>query len=299
VTHREQLVGGVELGGSKVVCAVGSGAADVRAEAVIPTSTPAETIAGAIAFFRAQGAIRALGIAAFGPLDLDPISPTLGSITDTPKSGWSRTDVAGPFRRALGVPVGIDTDVNGAALGEHRWGATRDVATSVYVTVGTGIGGGGLVDGRPLHGLVHPEMGHLRVPHERRTDPFAGVCPFHGDCLEGLATGPAIAARWHAPPESLPPDHPAWPLEARYLALGLVNVIAVISPQRVVIGGGVMRQPRLLPLIRADVMGLLGGYAPSRAIGDIDRYLVAPSLGERSGVLGALALAHDAMTTPA
>jgi fructokinase len=293
--HRDVLVGGIELGGSKVVCAVGSGSDDMRAETVIATSTPAETIAGAIAFFHAQGALGAIGIAAFGPLDLDPRSPTFGSITDTPKPGWSRVDLVGPFRRALGVPVGIDTDVNGAALGEHRWGAARDVATFVYVTVGTGIGGGGLVDGRPMHGLVHPEMGHMRVPHDGRTDPFAGLCPFHGDCLEGLAAGPAIAARWNRPAESLPPDHPAWPLEARYLALGLINVISVISPERVVLGGGVMRQPRLLPLIRADLMACLGGYAPSAAIGDIDRYLVAPSLGARSGVLGALALARDAM----
>jgi fructokinase len=289
------LVGGIELGGSKVVCAVGRGAGDVGAEAIMPTSTPGRTLGDAIAVFRAQGALGALGIAAFGPLDLDPRSPTFGSVTDTPKPGWSWTDLVGPFRRALGVPVAVDTDVNGAALAEHRWGAGRGAATLVYVTVGTGIGGGGLIDGRPMHGLGHPEMGHVRVPHDRRADPFAGICPFHGDCLEGLASGPAIAARWSARPESLPSDHPAWPLEARYLALGLINVIVVLSPERVVIGGGVMRGPRLMPLLRAELTALLDGYAPAAAIGDIDRYIVPPSLGERSGVVGALALARDAI----
>jgi fructokinase len=292
-------VGAIELGGSKVVCAVGRGAGELGAETVMPTSTPARTLADAIAFFRAQGALGAIGIAAFGPLDLDPRSPTFGSITETPKPGWSWTDLVSPFRRSLDVPVAIDTDVNGAALAEHRWGAGRGTAALVYVTVGTGIGGGGLIDGRPMQRLAHPEMGHMRVPHDRSADPFAGLCPFHGDCLEGLASGPAIAARWSAPAESLPPDHPAWPLEARYLALGLVNVIAVLSPERVVVGGGVMRRSCLLPLLRAEVTTLLGGYAPSAAIGDIDRYIVPPSLGARSGVLGALALARDAALGPA
>jgi fructokinase len=295
---RDAPVGAIELGGSKVVCAVGRGTGEVGAEAVMPTATPARTLADAIAFFRAQGALGAIGIAAFGPLDLDPRSPTFGSITDTPKPGWSWTDLVGPFRRGLGVPVALETDVNGAALGEHRWGAGRGAATLVYVTVGTGIGGGSLIDGRPMHGLGHPEMGHMRVPHDRGADPFAGLCPFHGDCLEGLASGPALAARWSAPAESLPPDHPAWPLEARYLALGLVNVIAVLSPERIVIGGGVMRGPRLLPRLRAEVTALLAGYAPSATIGDIDRYIVLPALGARSGVLGALALARDAAQAP-
>jgi len=297
---RGSVVGGVELGGSKVLCALGTAVDDVRAETRIATTTPVETIERAIEFFRGQesrGAVAGVGIASFGPLDLDARSPTFGSITATPKPGWSRTDVVGPFRQALGVPVAIDTDVNGAALGEHRWGAARDVRTCVYVTVGTGIGGGVLIDGRPLHGLAHPEMGHMRVPHDTTADPFAGTCPFHGDCLEGLATGPAIAARWKEPPESLGPDHPAWPLEARYLAHGLVNVIVALSPERIVVRGGVMRQPRLLPLIRANVIAFLGGYAPSAAIGDIDGYIVAPALGDRAGVLGGFALAQEKIDT--
>ena len=277
------------------MCVVGTAPDDVRGHVILPTTTPAETIGRAIDFFRAQSAVAAIGIAAFGPLDLVPTSPTFGAITATPKPGWSRTDLVTPIRRAFDVPIAIDTDVNGAAVGEHRWGAAQDVTSLVYVTVGTGIGGGALVAGRPLHGLVHPEMGHMRVPHDTRLDPFSGVCPFHGDCLEGLATGPAIAARWHAPPESLPPDHPAWELEARYLAAGLVNVITVMSPERIVIGGGVMRQPRVLPGIRAGVSALLGGYVVSPAIDDMDRYIVPPALGDRSGVLGALVLAQDAI----
>jgi fructokinase len=194
--------------------------------------------------------------------------------------------VVGPLRRALDVPVVIDTDVNAAALAEQRWGAARGAGSVVYVTVGTGIGGGAVVNGRPLHGLVHPEMGHARIPHDRAADPFAGACPHHGDCWEGLAAAPALAARWGAPPESLPDGHPAWELEARYLALGLVNVILTLSPERVVLGGGVLARAGLLERVRAHVAALINGYVRAADI-------VAPALGDRSGVLGALALAAD------
>jgi fructokinase len=292
------LVGAVEAGGTKFVCVVGTGPDDVRGEARIPTTSPGDTIGRAVAFFGEQSArepLAAIGIAAFGPLDLDPSSPTFGYITATPKSGWAHTDLAGPFRRALGVPAGFDTDVNAAALAECRWGAGRGVDPFVYLTVGTGVGGGALVNGRLLHGLVHPEMGHVRVPHDRSVDPYPGDCPYHGGCLEGLASGRALAARWGQSPETLPADHPAWTLEARYVALGLVAVIGILSPQRIVIGGGVMNQPRLFPMIRADVTELLGGYLRSVAILDqIDRYIVPPALGDHAGVLGAIALGQSA-----
>lgn len=292
------LVGGVEAGGSKFVCVVGTGPGDVRAETRVPTTTPAETIARAIAFFTehaAREAITALGIASFGPLDLHPGSATSGFITTTPKPGWAHTDLAGPFRRALRVPVALDTDVNGAALAEHRWGAGRGLDTLVYVTVGTGIGGGAVLGDRPLHGLTHPEMGHVRVPHDAGADPFVGLCPYHGDCLEGLASGPAMRERWGVPAEALPPDHPGWDLEASYLALGLVAIVATLSPHRIVVGGGVARQPGLLPRVRARLTALLAGYVRAPAIIDaMDDYVVPPALGDRSGVLGALALAHDA-----
>ncbi|RMF63832.1 MAG: ROK family protein, partial [Bacteroidetes bacterium] len=213
--------GAVEAGGTKFVCAVGTGPDDVRALTRFPTTTPEETLARTLDFFRSQPEPPvALGVGSFGPLDPDPSSPTYGYITRTPKPGWSHTDVAGTLGRALGVPVAFDTDVNAAAVGEHRWGAARGLDTFIYLTVGTGIGGGGLVGGRRLHGLVHPEMGHVLVPRAP-SDDFAGHCPFHGACLEGMAAGPALQARWGRPGADLSADHPAWDLEAHYLAHGL------------------------------------------------------------------------------
>ena len=293
------LFGGIEAGGTKFVCAVGSGPDDIRAETRFPTTTPEETIGQAIAFFREQreqhGELAALGIAAFGPLDPDPASPTYGYITSTPKPGWANTDFAGPLARALNLPVAFDTDVNGAALGEGRWGAAQGLDTFIYLTIGTGIGGGAMVGGSLLHGLLHPEMGHVRLPHDRQQDPYPGRCPYHGDCLEGLASGPAIAARWGRPAETLPVDHPAWSLEAHYLALGLVNFIVTLSPQRMILGGGVMEQAHLFPLVRRRVLELLNGYVQSpRLLEQIDMYIVPPALGRRAGVLGALALARQA-----
>jgi fructokinase len=299
---RDRLVGGVEAGGTKFVCAIGTSPGDVRAEMRIPTTTPAETIARAAAFFVEHAAcwpVAALGIATFGPVDLDPRSPTFGFLTTTPKPGWANTDLAGAFGRALDVPVAVDTDVNGAALGEHRWGAARGLDPFVYVTVGTGIGGGGLVNGRPMRGLLHPEMGHMRVPHDRALDPYPGWCPYHGDCWEGLASAHAMRERWGAAPETLPADHEAWALEANYLALGLVNIILVLSPERIVVGGGVTEQSRLLPRIRAGVSRLLADYlrSPAMSAPGLDRYIVPPALGGRAGVLGAMALAQSAAVT--
>jgi len=198
-------------------------------------------------------------------------------------------------QRVLKVPVGFDTDVNAAALAEHRWGAAQGLDSCLYLTVGTGIGGGALVEGHLIHGLMHPEMGHVRIPHDFQADPFPGLCPYHGDCLEGLACGPAIKARWGQPAETLPPDHPAWALEAHYLALGLVAYIVTLSPQRIMLGGGVMAQTHLFPLIRQEVQTLLNGYIQSPALlGQIQDYIVPPALGNRAGVLGAIALAQDA-----
>ncbi len=288
-------IGGVEAGGSKIVCGIGTGPDDLRAEACIPTTTAPETLARVVEFFRGHAArtpYAAVGIASFGPLDLDPASRTAGWITETTKPGWSRVDVAGAFRRGLGVPIAIDTDVNAAALGEQRWGAGDGCDPLVYVTVGTGVGGGALVGGRPLHGLVHPEMGHMRVPRDP-ADAFPGVCPFHRDCLEGLASGRAIGERRGLPGEALAVDDPVWALEARYLALGLVAIIGVLSPRRIIVGGGVMRHPHLLARVRHEVQRLLAGYVRAREVLDaIDDYIVAPGLGERAGVLGALALGH-------
>ena len=295
-----ELFGGIEGGGTKFVCAVGTGPDDVRAEVRFPTTTPAETLGRAIAFLREQqathGALAAVGIAAFGPVDVHRGSPTFGSITSTPKPGWANVPAVGIVQEALGVPVGFDTDVNGAALGEWRWGAARGLETFVYLTVGTGIGGGGMVNGRLLHGLVHPEMGHIPLPHDRQADPYPGRCPYHGDCFEGLASGPAIADRWGRPAAELPPDHPAWELEADYLAQALCTFVCILSPLRIILGGGVMEQSHLFPRVRRKLRIHLGGYVQSSAFEDgCERYVVPPALGGRAGVLGALALGQAAL----
>jgi fructokinase len=295
----EPLYGAIEAGGTKFVCIVGTGPSDVRDQIRLPTTTPEVTLRETLDFLRAarerEGKLAAVGIASFGPIDLRSDSSTFGFITSTPKAGWANVDVVGAVRDALGVPVGFDTDVNAAALGEWQWGAAQGLDTFIYLTIGTGIGGGGLVNGRLLHGLVHPEMGHVRIPHDVLADPFAGTCPFHGDCLEGLASGPAMNARWLQPAEQLPDDHPGWALEARYLALALASFICTLSPQRIVMGGGVMSRQHLLPLLRREVLELLNNYVRAPQILDaMDEYIVSPWLGGRAGVLGALALARQA-----
>jgi fructokinase len=291
------LFGGVEGGGTKFVCIIARGPDDIVAETRIPTTTPDETLSRTADFFRAEharrGPIAAVGVGCFGPVDLREGSATWGFITTTPKAGWANTDVAGRLSRDLGLPVAFDTDVNAAAIGEARWGAAQGLDTFVYLTVGTGIGGGGLLGGQPMHGLVHPEMGHMLLPRDPSADPFPGVCPFHGDCLEGLASGPAILARWGQPAETLPAGHPAWALEARYLALALANLVCTLSPQRIVLGGGVMEQAHLFPLVRREVVSLLNRYIQTVEILDaIDAYIVPPGLGNRSGRLGAIAMAE-------
>ncbi len=293
-----RLYGGIEAGGTKFVCAVGNAAGEIMAETQFPTTSPDETIHQAIEFFLDQPEpVKAVGIGAFGPVDPDPASPIYGYITTTPKPGWQHVDFASRVRNALKVPVGFDTDVNGAALGEHRWGAAQDIDTFVYLTIGTGIGGGGMVQGSLLHGLMHPEMGHLRIPHDWASDPFEGNCPFHRDCLEGLAAGPAVEARWGESGETLHPDHPAWPLEATYLAYALANIIFTLSPQRIIMGGGVMAVSGLIQRVRAKTLEVLGEYIQAPAIvEDIDQYIVSPGLGNRAGVLGAIALAQRPAT---
>jgi len=290
------MYGAIEAGGTKFICAIGTGPDNLET-VQIPTTTPSATMEAAIDFFRARRAdIDAVGIASFGPIDLNPESWTYGYITSTPKAGWRNTDIAGVVRKRLDLPVGFDTDVNGAALGEARWGAAQGLTDFVYLTVGTGVGGGAVSNGHVVHGLVHPEMGHIRIPHNRQRDPFDGACPFHGDCLEGLASGPAMNARWRQPAEELPEDHPAWPLEAGYLALAVSNLVCTLSPQRIVMGGGVMSKTFLFPMIRHQVGALLNNYVRAPEIIDrIDEYIVPPALGERAGAFGGFALAMDAL----
>jgi fructokinase len=284
-----KVFGAIEAGGTKFVCGVGTGPDDVITTE-IPTTSPAATIAGVISWLSARspaGGLSAIGIGSFGPVDLNPDSPSWGYITSTPKAAWRHFDLAGAIGKGLGVRVRFDTDVNAAALGEARWGAGRDIANCLYLTIGTGIGGGAIVSGRLLHGLTHPEMGHVRIPHDFAEDPFMGACPYHGDCLEGLASGPAIEARWGIKPEALAPGHPAWALEAKYLAYGIANYVCTLSPERILLGGGVMRQAGLCAAINAELERLLAGYVSKIP-------LVMPSqLGGLAGVLGALALAME------
>jgi fructokinase len=289
--HREY--GGIEAGGTKWVCATG-GSGDLTDVVTIPTTTPDETIARAAAFFAPHRSLAAIGVGSFGPLDLRSGSPTWGRITTTPKAGWRDVDLAGMLAAALGLPIALDTDVNSAALAEHRFGAAVGLDTFCYLTVGTGIGGGVFANGRLLHGLLHPELGHMYVPHDRVRDPFDGACPFHGDCLEGLASGEAIRQR-SGRAVGAPLDARSFELEAEYLGLALVNVTWTLSPERIVIGGGVLHAPGLLERVRERVRELCAGYLGVPELGDrVDGYIVAPALGDRAGVIGALALAASA-----
>jgi len=288
----KDLFGGMEGGGTKFVCAVGTGPDDLREEIRFATTAPDETLAQAVAFFKKHN-VAAIGLAPFGPLDLDPASPRYGSITATPKPGWSEANILAAFRRAFDIPLAFDLDVNAAAIGEYIFiPANRGLDSLVYFTIGTGIGAGVIANGKIVHGLTHPEAGHIRLPHDLAKDPFPGNCPFHGDCFEGLANGPALEARWGQSGDSLPDNHPAWELEAGYIAAALANVILTISPRRIILGGGIMERRFLFPLIRAQVKELLNSYVASPVFaGELDDFIVPPALGKRSGVLGALAMA--------
>lgn len=283
----------IEGGGTKFVLGVADGAGQIRARERVPTTTPDDTLGAAIAWFRAQGlAPAAIGVACFGPLELDPASPQFGHVTRTVKPHWSGADVAGPFAAAFGCPVGIETDVNGAALAESRWGAGAGApdGSLLYVTVGTGVGGGFIAGGRLLRGASHPEMGHIRLPRHPADHDFSGTCSFHGDCLEGLVAGPAIKARWGASLSELGPDHPAQAIVAWYLGQAVVTWQAMLQPSRIVLGGGVMGAPGLLGAVREAAAIAGGGYFA----GDPREIVVAPGLGADSGLRGALAVAHQA-----
>jgi fructokinase len=306
-SNNEILIGAIEAGGTKFVCAVGTGPGErLLARESFPTGGDPAVLLDRVAAWLVEqesrfGQLAALGIASFGPVDLDPASQTWGYITSTPKAGWQYTNLVGGLRQRLrDLPVGFDTDVNGAALGEHAWGAARGLDDFIYLTIGTGIGGGGMVGGQMMHGLLHPEMGHMVLPRIAGDD-FPGVCPFHGDCWEGLCTGPAMNARAGAPAETLAADHPAWELETHYIARALANIIYAVSPRRIIIGGSVRKaghlgEERFFRLVRERVRGVLNGYLGSPALGEgIDDFIVAPLLGDDAGVCGAIALGQRAL----
>lgn len=298
-----RVYGAIEGGGTKFVCAVATGPDQIIARARFDTRTPDETIPDVIAFLSEASrghTLMAIGVACFGPVELDRGSPMYGSVTNTPKPGWAHTPIVKPLQAAFDVPVGFDTDVNGAALGEFRWGAAQDCDPCVYLTVGTGIGGGAIINGRPLHGLLHPEMGHIPIPRlnwpDGHPDTYLGFCTYHGaSCFEGLAAGPAISGRAGRPGETIPDDDPIWELEAGYLALGLASIVLALSPRRIIIGGGVLQRSDVLDRTRRRLRETLAGYVSRPEIlGNQETYLVAPRFGQDAGLIGALALAQSA-----
>lgn len=289
------LLGALEAGGTKMVCAIGDENGNVFERASFPTRMPEETMPDIIGYFQDKK-IEALGISSFGPLNLDETSPDFGNITTTPKPGWANYPLRRVLLDALKVPVGIDTDVNGAALAEARIGAGKGLDSLVYYTIGTGIGGGAMVAGKLLHGLVHPEMGHMLLRPVKDDPCPKGFCPYHDGCLEGMANGPAIEKRWGVSAKNLPEDHIAWDIEAEYLAQMCVNTIVTLSPKRIVLGGGVMHQLHLFPKIRRRSLELLNGYVAHPAVLEqIDDYIVPPGLGDNAGAVGSLMLGVEAL----
>jgi fructokinase len=287
------LLGAIEGGGTKFVLGVGTADGQIIERHSIPTTTPEETLGRTVQFFADKG-VDAIGFGSFGPVDLNRSSSAYGSVTDTPKPYWSGYNVVAHMKRHLDVPIGFDTDVNAAALGEATWGAAVGLNSCLYITVGTGIGAGAVVEGKLVHGLTHPEMGHILV-RRHPEDRYEGKCPFHRDCLEGLASGPAIGERWNAKAFELDNNHAAWEMEAYYLAQALMNFILILSPERIIMGGGVMKQLQLFPMIRRHVRELLNGYVKHPAImEENDSFIVPPGLGDNAGLSGALALALSA-----
>jgi fructokinase len=287
-------IGAIEAGGTKFVCGVGNEEGEIKDRIHFPTGQPEETMEKVIAYFRDKG-IESIGVGSFGPIDIDRSSPTYGYVTTTPKPGWSGFDFVGTLRAEFDVTIGWDTDVNAAALGEAVWGAAQGLDSCVYYTIGTGVGVGVYAEGRLVHGLVHPEGGHV-MTRRHPADDFSGICPYHGDCLEGMASGPALEARWKSKGHELPVDHPAWGMEAFYIAQAVSGVILTLSPKKVILGGGVMRQAQLFPMIREAVGEILNGYVCAAPIlSEIDWYIVPPGLGDNAGLCGSLALGIKAI----
>ncbi len=290
----DMKLGALEAGGTKMICAVGNEKGEIFEQKVFPTLTPDETIPQLIAYFKDQK-IEGLGIGCFGPIDLDKKSPTYGFITSTPKEAWQNYNIVGAFKKALKCPIGFDTDVNSSVLGEATWGCAKDVESSIYITIGTGIGVGIYQKGQLLHGMLHPEAGHILLSKHDR-DHYRGKCPYHSNCLEGLAAGPAIEERWGKKAKELETSTEVWELEAYYIAQALVNYILTLAPHKIILGGGVMHQVQLFPLIRQKVTEFLNGYIITKELQDIDNYIVPASLQDNQGIMGCLKLALMALS---
>lgn len=287
-------LGAIEGGGTKFVVGVGDELGNVLDRASFPTTTPEETMKRTVEYFKDKD-VEAIGFGSFGPIDPDPKSPTYGYVTTTPKPGWKNANVVGALKEAFpDTPIGFDTDVNGACLGEVYFGAAKGLDSAVYFTIGTGVGGGAYVEGHLLHGLVHPEMGHVRLI-VRDDDHYKGKCPYHGTCFEGLCAGPAIEERWGKSAKELPADHPAWDLEAWYIGQAMANIVLTLSPKKIILGGGVMHQSQLFPMIRKYMREFLDGYIQNDTVLNDDDYVVWPALGDNAGLCGSLALAVQAL----
>lgn len=287
-------IGAIEAGGTKFVCGIGNEEGVIEDSVSFPTEHPEVTMEQVISYFQDKN-VDAIGIGSFGPIDIDPSSPSYGYVTTTPKPGWANYNFLGKLKQSLPVPYGWDTDVNAAAFGEAKWGAAKGLDSCVYYTVGTGVGVGIYSEGKLVHGLVHPEGGHI-LTRRHPEDTYVGSCPYHGDCLEGMASGPALEARWKVKGQELPANHKAWEIEAFYIAQAVTGAILMLSPKKVILGGGVMQQPHLLPMIRDEVRKNLNGYVSSEVIlTNIDTYIVPPGLGNKAGLCGALALGVKAL----
>lgn len=285
------LLGGIEAGGTKMVCAIGDEKGTLIERVTFPTTTPDETIVKMISFFQSHGQIEALGIGCFGPIDLHRDSKTYGYITSTPKPGWRNVDIVGRFKEALGVPVGFDTDVNGAILGEVKFGAARGCDSALYITIGTGVGVGVYVNGGLLHGLLHPEAGHILLTRHPEDLAYESKCPFHENCFEGLASGPAIEKRWGRPAIELYDNPAVWELECYYIAQAIASYVLCYSPEKIVLWGGVMHKEGMYESIQKQVMELLNGYIEEENFPK--DYIVSPGLGDNPGIVGALLLGAE------
>lgn len=287
------LFGALEAGGTKMVCAVGNENGQILNQVSIPTTTPKETMPKIIDYFKGKE-ITALGVGCFGPIDLNRNSATYGFITSTPKLDWRNYNIVGELSKALEIPIGFDTDVNGSLLGEVTWGAAKGLTDVMYFTIGTGIGAGIMTNGKLLHGMLHPEAGHV-ILAVREDDSYAGKCPYHGTCFEGLASGPAIEARWGDKAQNLEDREEVWDLESYYIAQALMNCVLTLSPQKIILGGGVMHQTQLFPLIRTKFHEMISGYIDTEELKNLDEYIVPAELKDNQGIMGCIKLAMDSV----
>ncbi len=287
------LIGALEAGGTKMICAIGNEDGTILEQVSIPTTTPEETLPKIVAYFKDKG-IKALGVAAFGPVDVKPESETYGYILDTPKLAWKHKDLLGILKKELEVPIGLDTDVNGSCLGEMTYGCAKGLDSVIYITIGTGVGVGVSVNGKLLHGMLHPEGGHILLERHPE-DPEGGICPYHKNCLEGFASGPSIEKRWGKKAIELVDRPEVWELESYYIAQALTDYIMILSPQKIILGGGVMHQEQLFPLIRSKVKEMVNGYINTKELEDIDNYIVPASLNDDQGIMGCIKLGLDAL----